>query len=209
MATRLSLDPLSRRLIIFGAPLILGLLELGHPALLPGDNIVATIAPIATWWTALHVLQVPLFAFLGVAVFLLVRDLDSRAATISRYAIAVFIVVYPAFDAAVGIASGIVCRTSSGPDLEASLQNHFWGPVTGSMAIVGSVSWLVALLAAAWAWHSQGAPALAVAPLALSGVLLAVGHIRPLGPLACLSFLIGAAMLEHMPGNAKPSAVTP
>ena len=59
---------LSRRLIMFGVPLVLGLLELGHPALLPGDDIVATIAPIATWWTILHVLQVPLFALLGVAV---------------------------------------------------------------------------------------------------------------------------------------------
>ena len=74
---------------------MLGLLELGHPALLPGDDIVATIAPIATWWTIFHVLQVPLFALLGVAVFLLVRDLDGHAAKVSRYAICVFIVVYP------------------------------------------------------------------------------------------------------------------
>jgi hypothetical protein len=133
---------LSRRSSSSVRPLIFGLLELGHPALLPGDDIVATIAPIATapiatWWTALHVLQVPLFALLGVAVFLLIRGLDSRAATVSRYAIAIFIVVYPAFDAAVGIASGVLCRTSSGADLEAALQNLFWGPVTGSMA-----SWL-------------------------------------------------------------------
>ena len=33
---------------MFGVPLVLGLLELGHPALLPGDDIVATIAPIDT-----------------------------------------------------------------------------------------------------------------------------------------------------------------
>jgi hypothetical protein len=207
MATRASIDASLPKVIIFVAPLILGLLELGHPALLPGDDIVATIAPIATWWTALHVLQVPLFALLGVAVFLLIRGLDSRAATVSRYAIAIFIVVYPAFDAAVGIASGVLCRTSSGQDLEAALQNLFWGPVTGSMAIVGSVSWLVAVLAAAWALRAQGAPALAVGALALAGVLLAVGHIRPLGPLACLSFLIGATMLELAPGKARANAI--
>jgi hypothetical protein len=209
MAKRASIDASFPRIIIFGAPLILGLLELGHPALLPGDDIVATIAPMAIWWTTLHVLQVPLFALLGFAVFLLVRGLDSRAATISRYAIAVFIVVYPAFDAAVGIASGILSRISTSPELEAGLQQLFWGPVTGSMAIVGSVSWLVALLAAAWAWRIRGAPALAVGALALSGVLLAVGHIRPLGPLACLFFLIGAAMLELAPGNSKAPAVAP
>jgi hypothetical protein len=88
MATRASIDASLPKVIIFVAPLVLGLLELDHPALLPGDDIVATIAPIATWWTALHVLQ--LFALLGVAVFLLIRGLDSRAATVSRYAIAIF-----------------------------------------------------------------------------------------------------------------------
>jgi hypothetical protein len=36
---------------------LLGLLELDHPALRPGDDIVATIAPMASWWTTLHVLQ--------------------------------------------------------------------------------------------------------------------------------------------------------
>jgi hypothetical protein len=104
-----------------------GLLELGHPALMPGDDIVATIAPMATWWVTLHVLQVPLFALLGVAVFLLVCNLDGRAATISRYAIAVFIMIYPAFDAAVGIASGVLCQTSPGPELEAGLQRTYSG----------------------------------------------------------------------------------
>jgi hypothetical protein len=34
-----------------------------------------------------------------------------------------------------------------------------------------------------------------------------VGHIRPLGPLACLFFLIGATMLELAPGKAKANAI--
>ena len=195
---------LSRRLIMFGVPLVLGLLELGHPALLPGDDIVATIAPIATWWTILHVLQVPLFALLGVAV-LLVRDLDGHAAKVSRYAICVFIVVYPAFDAAVGIASGVLCRSTASPDLETGLYNLFWGPVTGVMAMIGSASWLVALNAAAWAWRKHGASALAAGFLALSGLLLAVGHIRPLGPLACLCFLIGVTLIKFR--SRPPAAV--
>ena len=76
---------------------------------------------------------------------MLVRDIDNQAATISRYAIAIFIVVYPAFDAAVGISSGILCRTAASPELDKGLQNLFWGPVTGLMAIAGSASWLVAL----------------------------------------------------------------
>jgi hypothetical protein len=187
---------LFRRSLLFGVPLILGILELGHPALLPGDAIVATISPIVTWWTTLHILQVPLFALLGFAVIMLVRDIDNQAATISRCAIAIFIVVYPAFDAAVGISSGILCRTAASSELEKGLQDLLWGPVTGVMAIVGSASWLVALISASWAWRTHGAPVAAVALLVMSGALLAVGHIRPFGPLACLCFLLAAVILE-------------
>jgi hypothetical protein len=193
-----------RRSILFAPPLVLGLLEIGHPALLPGDDIVATIAPIAGWWTALHVVQVPLFALLGAAVFLLVRDLDGRAAAISRSAIAVFIVGYPAFDAAVGIASGVLILTAASAALEPGLQNLFWGPVTGMMAIVASASWLIALVSAAWAWRKHGAPGSAVIFLGLSGLLLGIAHIRPLGPLACLCFLIGAALIEFRSRGSKP-----
>jgi len=98
----------TRRALVLGPPLVLGLLELGHPGVMPGTPIAATLAPFATWWTVLHVAQVPLFALLGLSVWLLVRDLDGRAARISRGAVAVFVVIYPAFDAAVGVGSGVV-----------------------------------------------------------------------------------------------------
>src|SRR5262249_34636313 len=122
---------IARRSILIGTPLILGLLELGHPAIWPGDAISAILQPIATWWTALHVLQVPLFALLGLAVFLLVQNLQLWAATISRYSIMLFIVIYPAFDGAVGISSGVLCQTLPAAQLasiEGALQEIFWGP---------------------------------------------------------------------------------
>ena len=106
---------LARRAVTLGVPLVLGLLEIGHPALVPSDDIVATLSPIATWWTVLHIAQIPLFALLGLAVFLTVRDLDGRAARIARRAIAIFIVVYPAFDAAVGVASGVMLEQRRPP----------------------------------------------------------------------------------------------
>jgi hypothetical protein len=204
--------PPSHRAVLIGVPLVLGVLEIGHPALLPAENIFETLAPISTWWTILHVLQIPLFASMGLAVWLLVRDLDGRPAQISRGAIAVFIVVYPAFDAAVGVSSGVIVHTTGSLDpaqrgaVEAGLQALFWGPVTGTMAIVGSVSWVVALVAAAWAWRRAGAPLYVVGALALSGVLLGVSHIRPLGPLACLFFLIGAGWVALRGGEPPPHA---
>jgi hypothetical protein len=189
---------------LFGVPLVLGVLEVGHPALLPGDDIFATIAPIARWWTLLHILQIPLFALLGVAVLLLLGDLRGQAATVSRHAIALFILVYPAFDAAVGISSGVTCLTaiaagSSGVELESGLQALFWGPVTGSMAVVGSLSWVVGTFTAAWALRKARTPMIACLLLALSGVLLGIAHIRPFGPLACLAFLLAVVSIEFFP----------
>ena len=75
----------------------------------------------------------------------------------SRCAIAVFVVVYPAFDGAVGIASGVMLQhlgglgTAERAAVEPALWALVWGPVTGMMAITGSAAWLIALVAAALA----------------------------------------------------------
>jgi hypothetical protein len=193
---------LSRRALVLGPPLVLGLLELGHPGVTPSTPIVATLAPITTWWIVLHVAQVPLFALLGLAAMRLVRDLDGRAARISARALAVFIVAYPAFDAAVGVGSGVML-SGLGPlsadgmaAIEPALRALFWGPVTGLMAIVAAGAWVIALVAAAWAWRAAGAPWVVVALLALSGLVLGFSHTRPFGPIACGALLVAGAWIE-------------
>ena len=82
---------------------------------------------------------------------------------------------------------------------------------TGAMAIVGSASWFVALVAAATAWRRAGAPWYAVMALGLSGVLLGTTHIRPIGPLACLCFLVGGAwvVFRTSQGRAQTPGVSP
>ncbi len=126
--------PALRNIVMFGAPTLLRLLELGHPAFWTYTTVIDTVAPIAPWWTALHVAQVPLFALRGVAVVLLLRDVQGHAALISRCAIAVFIVVYPAFDAAVGIASGVMLQNLSALDAagRAAVEPALCGAVLGS-----------------------------------------------------------------------------
>ena len=59
-----------RRVVLLGTPLVLGILELGHP-LLDHMNPIKMLAPIATWWIILHLLLVPLFALMGWMLFLL------------------------------------------------------------------------------------------------------------------------------------------
>jgi hypothetical protein len=201
--------PAGRRALVLGPPLVLGLLELGHPGVVPGAAIAITLAPIVTWWTLLHVAQVPLFALLGLAVALLVRGLDGRAARISRGAVAVFVVVYPAFDAAVGVGSGVMLGALGPPTaerlalIEPALQALFWGPVTGLLAVAGGIAWVVALIAAAWAWRGVGAPWPVAALLVASGLLLGFSHIRPFGPLACGALLVAAGWIESPGARAR------
>src|SRR5438132_14166770 len=71
-----------RRVVLLGTPLILGILELGHP-LLDHMNPIKMLAPIVTWWIILHLLLVPLFALMGWMLFLLLQDVHNRAATVS------------------------------------------------------------------------------------------------------------------------------
>jgi hypothetical protein len=191
-----------RRALLLVVPLMLGILELGHPFVVPGTNIYLALLPIVGWWTTLHMLQIPLFALFGLAAYLLVRDLEGRAAGVSRRMLALFIVVYPAFDAAVGVASGVFVGSSAGNGaaqtiLEPGLQELFWGPITGLLAIIGSGSWLIGALAGATALFKAGAPRPAVAAMALAGLLLGISHVSPLGPLACGCFLVAAALIER------------
>src|SRR5260370_38472046 len=100
------------RVVLLGTPVTLVILELGHP-LLDRMNPINMLAPIATWWIVLHVLLVPLFALMGWALFLLIRNLHSRAATVSRYATVVFTAFAIEYDSVVGLNTGILASDRS------------------------------------------------------------------------------------------------
>ncbi len=188
--------------LIVSIPVLLGILELGHPPLLPGAEIYETIAPVVRWWTVLHVLQLPLLALLGGCVVLLTLNSRGRTVMVARWAMAVFAVAYPAYDATVGIASGVMVANAgrltadAQVAMESGFQALFWGPVTGIVYFTGALAWLVGMGATAIAVYKQGAHWIAVALIALSAVSLSVSHVRPFGPLACFSFAIGAALVQ-------------
>src|SRR5690349_1881131 len=95
-----------RRVALFGTPVVLSLLELGHP-LLDHQNPIHMLAPIVTWWIVLHLLLVPLFVLMGWTFFLLLDGIQNPAATLSRYATVVYISFTIGYDMAVGLVSGI------------------------------------------------------------------------------------------------------
>jgi hypothetical protein len=76
----MNLQIVRRRLILLGTPLTLGLLEIWHPVPVPGTRY-ETIARYNDWWLILHILQLPLFGLMALAVVMLVTGIYGWAAT--------------------------------------------------------------------------------------------------------------------------------
>lgn len=189
-----------RRIILLGTPLVLGILELGHP-LLDRTNPIKMLAPISTWWIVLHLLLIPLFALMGYAIFILIRDINSPAATLCRYATVIYIAFAIGYDTLVGLASGVLVSNASTLTnaqqsilLEAMHQFYISPAITLSGYIL-VISGIVSICAAAWALYHAGVPLLPVIVL-LGTVLTAYSHALPFGPLGSACFFVAALWIE-------------
>jgi hypothetical protein len=203
-----------RRLVLLGTPLALAVLEVFHPK----PSGVADSVEQGGWFMWLHIIQVPLFGLMALAVYLLTEGLEGRAVSVSRWAIAVFAVFFSAYDAAAGIATGYALRNAQG--LPAGAQEAIHEAVIDmpglslifGLSIVGTGAWVVALIAAAIALRRAGAPRGPFILLILAGVLLMGGHPFPGGTLAFGSFFLATAWLELAPGRltqaSQPSRVS-
>ena len=191
-----------RTVFIVSVPVLLGILELYHPPVAPGTPIYETIAPIVRWWTLLHVLQLVLVALLAGSVVLLTISLRGPAVAVVRWSMLVFAILYPAFDSAVGISSGVIVANAGRltPDaqnaIESAFQALFFGSTTGTIYLVAVAAWFVGLIATAVVVRAHGANWVAVALLIASALSFAVSHVRPFGPVGCFCFAIGAALAQ-------------
>ena len=192
-----------RRLNLLGTPLALAILEIFHPQ--PGG--VGESVEQGGWFMWFHIIQVPLIGLIALAVYLLTEGLEGRAVRVSRWAIGVFAVFFSAYDAAAGIATGYALRNAQG--LPAGAQEAVYEAVKDmpglslifGLSIVGTLGWVVALIAAAIALRRAGAPRGPVVLLILAGVFLMGGHPYPYGTLAFGCFFLAAAWLVLAPGG--------
>jgi hypothetical protein len=164
---------------------------------------------------------------LAVGVHLMLRGLDGRAATISRLALVPFVVFFVAWEANLGIGTGMLVEYANGlPAAErapfaAAVQEHYTHPIFGDPSVfgaLGNLSWVIAMLAAAVAFRRAGAGRLVVALLGIASLF--VLHAFPVGSaaLACLAAaaaLVGrerapsAALVPGVAGRPAPRAETP
>ncbi len=174
-----------RALGVTGPPLVLALVELFHPPTLAGSQAAGRA------WLAIHVVQLPLFALVGLSAFVILQGVRSPWATLSRIALAVYVPFYLSLDSVAGISAGIL--TVSGQHEAAG--TLFASPVKGVLASIGTSAWIIALVAAAVALWLAGAPKAPAVLLAVSAVPLWFDHAYPFGPLAYGTFLVAAVWL--------------
>jgi hypothetical protein len=204
---------------VIGVPVAWGLLLLFHPLGDPGEFYSTIDGNVAAWLTV-HIgmgIFVPLFA--GV-VYLLLRGIKSTAATISRVGLAVFAVVYAAWELLLGVGTGILTdQVNALPEGQQAvgvdvLESYADSGVISIYSVVGSIGLGVAMIGAVVAL--RGAYGLGWVPLVLmllSVPLIAI-HEPPFGPVGLAIFIVAVLLLVRQQASvpaqdAPPAAATP
>jgi hypothetical protein len=195
-----------------GVPAAWGILLLFHP--LGGDSFYDVIDGNVTAWITVHLgmgIFVPLFA--GV-VYLLLRDVNSTAATVSRVGLAVFAVLYAAWELVLGVGTGILVnetdalpapQQSVGVDL---VDSYAESGVIQVLSVVGSVGLAVGMIGAAVALRrAYGLGWIPLVLMVLALPLIAL-HEPPFGPVGLALFIV-AVLLFVRTQRAAPARSAP
>jgi hypothetical protein len=102
----------AHRSLLIATPLALALVLLFHP---PGaERVYDGIRDDAATWLAVHVALAVGAGLMALAAHRLLAGLDSRAATISRWALGPFVVCFIAWEATLGLGTGILVEHANG-----------------------------------------------------------------------------------------------
>ncbi len=205
-----------RRVVMVVPPLALAVFEIIHPQ--PDETAVA-VRDVATWFVAFHTIQLALIGLVAVSVLLLADELRYAASWTFKLGLGTFLVFFSAYDAIAGISTGYAMRDAR--DLSPAQQEGIWtvvkdwpgfDPFVFSINVVGTLGWVVALVALALWARDSGAPRKQWLFIAAAGVLLMGGHPFPFGTLAFGSLFVAAALVawsDRRPSEREPAAPEP
>jgi hypothetical protein len=138
---------------------------------------------------------------MGYAIFILIRDINSPAATLCRYATVIYISFAIGYDTLVGLASGVLVSNASNLSnsqqtiLLEAMRQFYISPAIAISGYILVLSGIISICAAAWALYHAGVPLLPVIVL-LGTVLTAYSHALPFGPLGSACFFVAALWIE-------------
>lgn len=154
-----------------------------------------TLAPsTAPLWTALHLVLLPLFPLLAVALWVLLRGEAGAVARLARGSAYTYAVFYTALDLLAGVAAGVVTQAVQGGS-QAALDLRALGNDLGT---VGSGAFLVAAALTAVLVHRRHGRAAVPGGVLLVGgaVPFLSGHVYwPVGGLGVLAIGAGCGLL--------------
>jgi hypothetical protein len=184
----------SRRLLLIGTPLVLALLMIVHQLI---DQFERPLA-----FLALHLLLLPLFALMGVAIWVLLEGVGGGVAWAARVAAFLFLVGYVTLDAISGIAASVLLASEAPWSMEATRALFASGPAA-LPTTVAVLAWRVSVLLGAWALYRAGRPLAPLVVLVASALWLNQNHGGVRGVVVFGGFAVAAAWLEYFPGGLR------
>jgi hypothetical protein len=193
---------LLRRVFLVATPLALAVVLWWHPA--GGENVYEDVRDDVGAWLFVHTVFLLFIPLLGLATYLLLNGLRGWAAALSRVAVIFFLVFYTAYEATVGVGTGILVDYANGlPAAEQgavadAIQDLNRNPILADPSIslvLGAAGWIVAMVAAATAFRRAGA-GWPVTLLIGFAALFAV-HPPPVGPIGLFCFAAAAVLTER------------
>ena len=184
----------SRRLLLIGTPVLLASLMIVHQLI---DQFERPLA-----FLTLHLLLLPLFALMGVAIWALLEGVGGAVAWAARVAAFLFLVGYVALDAISGIAASVLLASGTPWSKEATRALFASGPaaIPTTLAVL---AWRVSVLLAALALYRAGRPLAPLVVLVASGLWLNNDHGGLRGVVVFGGFAVAAAWLEYVPGGLR------
>jgi hypothetical protein len=202
---------LLRRIFLVATPLAFAAVLWLHPA--GGENVYEGVRDDVDNWLLVHAAFLFFTPLLGIAAYLLLGGLTGWAATVSRVALAFFLVFYTAYEVTVGIGTAVLVDYANGlpADEQAvvadAIQDYNRHPILADPSVslvLGAGGWIVAMVAAAVAFRRAGAgwPVTVLVGLA---ALFAI-HPPPIGPLGLACFAAAAVLVERARSRAASEA---
>jgi hypothetical protein len=202
---------------LIGVPLLWALLLLFHPTG-DGDEYYPIVKDDVTAWMTVHIGMMLFIPLMAGVLFLLLRGVIGPAALVSRIALAPFVVFYGAYETLVGLGSGILANevnalpeaeTATGAKLIQGFNESALLADPGVLNSVGTLSLVVAAVAAGIALYRRAGASLAVPILlGLSAPLIAM-HPPPFGPIGLVLFMAAVLVALRARSPARAPALAP
>lgn len=200
-----------RRALMVAVPVLVAATIWSHP---PDPVVPEDLADGTTHYISLHVVLLVLVPLLGLVVWWLLEDVPGPTATAARVLLLPAVAWYAAFDAVVGIGSGVLAREALAADNGvaegAAALAARWMEIPFPLSLIsglGTAMWVLAVVSAGVALIRAGFHPLAGWALVVSAPLFGWGHPRITGVLAMVAMLTAVAARARLqaPATAGPA----